>query len=95
MTATADIFEFTGRCGLERCGGPGHWIEDVTFRLCSNRGFTDFWYEADCAPGQRQPMTRIFGKRGETLRHLKAWKETRAIVDAFAQRHGILPGMVA
>ena len=91
---TDELFEFTGRCGLVH-GGEGHWNQDVTFRLKSNRSFTEFWYEAECAPGVKQPVTAIYGKRRETLRHLNAWKETRDVLDAFAQRHGVLPGMVA
>lgn len=72
-------YDFTGRCGLEH-GGVGHWNVDVMFRLRHDKAKRRWWYEADCAPGVRQPIERVHGKYRVMLGHLNAWPETAAVL---------------
>ena len=91
------VVSFEGRCWLERCPGrtaAGHWNNEVTFTLKSNRQRTDWWYESSCAPGVRQPSTR-YHWRADVLDRMKKHAETQAVIDAFDSferiRHGQLP----
>lgn len=72
-------YDFTGHCRLEH-GGFGHWTVDVTLRLRHDRAKRRWWYAADCAPGEKQPVDSIPSKRRTMLDHLNAWPETAAVL---------------
>jgi hypothetical protein len=80
----------TDNCTLESCPqiGWGHSLIQIPFRLRHNRDFTDWWFESDCAPGQRQHASALSNSKNELLAHLRAWRVTYEVLKAEGAMQG-------
>ena len=82
----------TDNCGLESCPAPlaGHGLIRVPFHLRHNRDYSDWWFESECAPGQRQHASSLSNATNDLLAHLRAWRETYEVLKAEGALQGAL-----